>query len=39
MMTRLIYAVILVMSISLLGQSCAASKCDCPKFGGHRLHH
>lgn len=33
----LIFMVGIMLSTSL--SSCAANKCDCPEFGGHRLKH
>lgn len=30
---------ILLVGIAVYTQGCAATKCDCPKFGGHRLKH
>ncbi len=30
---------ILLMATATMSTGCAANKCDCPKFGGHRLKH
>ncbi|MBS1595896.1 MAG: hypothetical protein JST90_16415 [Bacteroidetes bacterium] len=30
---------ILLTATATLSTGCAANKCDCPKFGGHRLKH
>lgn len=36
---RLILPIILLAGVVVFCQGCAASKCDCPKFSGHRLSH
>lgn len=32
-------AAILLTATATTSTGCAANKCDCPKFGGHRLKH
>ena len=34
-----IFVMVILICIMALGNGCAASKCDCPKFGGHHLKH
>jgi len=36
---RFLLPVLLLAGIAAFSQGCAANKCDCPKFGGHRVSH
>ena len=37
--TKLMLPAILLIGIAVHSGGCAANKCDCPKFSGHRLGH
>jgi len=37
--TKLILPAILLIGIAISTDGCAANKCDCPRFSGHRLGH
>ena len=37
--TKLILSAILLIGIAIYTPGCAANKCDCPRFSGHRVGH
>ena len=37
--TKLVLPAMLLIGIAVYTPSCAANKCDCPRFSGHRLGH
>lgn len=38
-MARILLAILTGIVLATTLPSCAANKCDCPTFGGHRLKH
>lgn len=37
--TKLLLPAVLLVGIAISADGCAANKCDCPKFSGHRVGH